>query len=122
MAERQEISKAIADRYLTTVAALAAKASEAIAASDSPQAAVWKQKVLPLLELRHTAARSAAAHYAIGDEQPLVAQAKQALSLSRDMDGYSMDFAGEEFAKQLKQAQQLVVFAAWHVCHSAGVT
>lgn len=120
MAETQGISKAIADRYVTTVAALAAKVSEAIAASSSAQAAVWRQKVLPNLELMHTAAKSAAAHYAIGDEQPLVVHAKQALSLSRDMDGYSMDFAGEEFAKQLKQAQQLVVFAAWHVCQSAG--
>jgi hypothetical protein len=120
MTEAQTIPQAIADRYLATLTTLVTKGSEAVAASSSPQAIVWKQKVLPLLQLRLTAAKSAAAHYAIGDEQPLVVQAKQSLSLARDIDGYSMNFAGEEFATQLTEAQRLVVFAAWQVCQSAG--
>jgi len=120
MTETQTIPQALADRYLTVFTALVSKSRDAIAVGSSPQTEVWKQKVLPLLELRLTAAKSASAHYAIGDEQPLVIHARQSLSLGRDMDGYSLDFAGEEFAEQLKQAQQLVVFAAWHVCQSAG--
>lgn len=120
MRETGGISEATAERYVATVAALAAKAREAVDASFSPQGMVWKQKILPMLEVRRTAAQAAATHFAIGDERPLVTQAKQSLALGREMDGYSMDFAGEKYATELKQVQQFVVFAAWQVCQSAG--
>ncbi len=116
----QVIPQSAADRYLATLTDLVFLAHQAIAVSASPQAGVWRQKLVPLLETRLFAAKTAMTHLAIGDENPLLAHALQSRFLARDMDGYSFDFAGEKFAAQLKEKQQLVVFAAWQVCHSAG--
>lgn len=116
----QVIPQPMADRYVAMLSELIAVAHQAIAAGPSPQAAVWRQKLVPLLETRLFAAKTAMAHLAVGDENPLLAHALQSRFLARDMDGYSFDFAGEEFAAQIKEKQQLVVFAAWQVCQSAG--
>ena len=40
---------------------------------------------------------------------------------ARDMDGYSLGFAGKELAEQFEDRRRLVVFAAWQVCETAGV-
>jgi hypothetical protein len=116
----QVIPQPLADRYIAMLGELISVAHLACAASGSPQAALWRQKLVPLLDTRLFAAKTAMFHLAIGDENPLLAHALQSRFLARDMDGYSFDFAGEEFAAQLKEKQQLVVFAAWQVCHSAG--
>jgi len=116
----QVIPQPLADRYIAMLGELVSVAHQACAASRSPQAAVWRQKLLPLLDTRFFAAKTAMFHLAVGDENPLLAHALQSRFLARDMDGYSFDFAGEEFAAQLKEKQQLVVFAAWQVCQSAG--
>lgn len=116
----QVIPQPLADRYIAILGELIAVAHQACAVSASPQAAVWKQKLVPLLDTRLFAAKTAMFHLAVGDENPLLAHALQSRFLARDMDGYSFDFAGEEFASQLKEKQELVVFAAWQVCQSAG--
>jgi hypothetical protein len=116
----QVIPQPLAERYLAMLADLISVAHQAIDASQSPQAAVWRQKLVPLLDTRLFAAKTAMFHLAIGDENPLLAHALQSRFLARDIDGYSLDFAGETFASQLKEKQQLVVYAAWQVCHSAG--
>jgi hypothetical protein len=116
----QVIPQPLAERYLAMLTELVSVAHQAIAASKSPQAAVWRQKLIPLLETRLFAAKTAMAHLAIGDENPLLAHALQSRFLARDLDGYPLDFAGEEFAAQLKEKQQFVVYAAWQVCQSAG--
>ncbi len=116
----QVIPQPLADRYLAMLNELASIAHQAGAVSRSPQAAVWRQKLVPLLDSRLFAAKTAMFHLAIGDENPLLAHALQSRFLARDMDGYSVDFAGVEFAAQFKEKQQWVVYAAWQVCHSAG--
>jgi hypothetical protein len=116
----QVIPQPFAERYLAVLTDLIFTAHQAVEASKSPQANVWRQKLLPLLETRLFAAKTALAHHAIGDENPLLAHALQSRFLARDMDGYPLDFAGESFAEQLKEKQQLVVYAAWQVCQSAG--
>lgn len=116
----QVIPQPLADRYVAMLNELITVAHAACSASGSLQAAVWRQKLLPLLDTRLFAAKTAMFHLAVGDENPLLAHALQSRFLARDMDGYSFDFAGEEFAVQLKEKQQLVVYAAWQVCHSAG--
>lgn len=117
----QVISQPLADRYLAVMTELIFTAHQAVDLSDSPQAGVWRQKLLPLLDSRLFSAKTAMTHLAIGDENPLLAHALHARFLARDMDGYPLDFAGEEFAAQLKEKQQLVVYAAWQICQSAGV-
>ena len=116
----QVIPQPLADRYVAMLADLVSAAHQAIDSGPSPQAAVWRQKLMPLLETRLFAAKTAMTHLAIGDENPLLAHALQSRFLARDMDGYPLDFAGEEFAAQLKEKQQFVVYAAWQVCQSAG--
>jgi len=116
----QVIPQELADRYVAMLNGLISVAHQAIASSDSSQAAVWRQRLVPLLDSRLFAAKTAMFHLTIGDENPLLAHALQSRFLARDMDGYSFDFAGEEFATQLKEKQQLVVYAAWQVCQSAG--
>jgi hypothetical protein len=116
----QTIPQPLADRYIAMFTELISVAHQAIAASKSSQAIIWQQRLLPLLETRLFAAKTAMAHLAIGDEKPLIAHALHSRFLARDLDGYPFDFAGEEFAQQLKEKQQFVVFAAWQVCDSAG--
>ena len=116
----QVIPQELADRYVAMLNGLISVAHQAIASSDSSQAAVWRQRLVPLLDSRLFAAKTAMFHLTIGNENPLLAHALQSRFLARDMDGYSFDFAGEEFATQLKEKQQLVVYAAWQVCQSAG--
>jgi hypothetical protein len=116
----QIVPQPLADRYVAVLAELISLAHKVVEASDSPQAEAWRQKLLPLLETRLFAAKTAMAHLAIGDENPLIAHALHSRFLARDMDGYPLDFGGEEFAVQLKEKQQLVVYAAWQVCQSAG--
>ena len=115
------IPEMIADRYLAALTELVSVARDAVAADSSPQSSLWQRKLLPLLERQLFAMKSASAHYAIGDQQPLVGQALESRFLARDMDGYPLNFAGEDFAARLKEKRQLVVFAAWRVCQSAGV-
>ena len=114
------IPQAMADRYVALLNELISLAHEASDVSTSPQAAVWRQKLVPLLDSRLFAARTAMFHLTVGDENPLLAHALQSRFLARDMDDYSFDFAGGEFAAQLKEKQRLVVYAAWQVCHAAG--
>lgn len=120
-AKPQPISPILAERYFAAIAGFVAKVREAIEAGEPAKAAIWQKKVLPLLESRLASAKVASAHFVIGNEGPLVADAFPLISLARDMDGYSLDFAGEDLAHELKLKQQLVVSAAWHVCHAAGV-
>jgi len=116
----QVIPQPLADHYLATMTDLISTAHQAVDGSTSAQANVWSQKLLPVLETRLFAAKTALIHHSIGDENPLLAHALRSRFLARDMDGYPLDFAGEEFASQLKEKQQLVVFAAWQICQSAG--
>jgi len=117
----QVISQPLADRYLGAMKDLITTAHQAVDVSHSSQAGLWRQKVLPLLDSRLFAAKTAMTHLAIGDENPMLAHALHSRFLARDMDGYPLDFAGEEFAMQLKEKLQLVVYAAWQICQSAGV-
>ena len=116
----QVIPQPLADRYIAVLGDLILIAHQAVDTSTSSQTAVWRQKLLPLLETRLFAAKTALIHHSIGDENPLLAHALQSRFLARDMDGYPLDFAGEKFAAELKEKQQLVVFAAWQICQSAG--
>ena len=120
MMAAQAIPEATAQRFVTTLTALLESVRGAIAGSDSAQAGVWRRKVLPLLEGHLAAAKKAAAHFAIGDEQPLVDTALPLRFLARDLDGYSLDFAGADAARQYEERRRLVVYAAWQVGQAAG--
>lgn len=118
----QTIPQPVADRYISALKGLVATVQSALAAAGSaPQAAGWRKNMQPFLESRLQAAQTALAHHAIGDQQPLVDLALKTRFLVREMDGYSLSFAGEDRAKQFEDRRRLVVFAAWQVCETAGV-
>jgi hypothetical protein len=120
MTETKTIPQTAADRYLESLTAFIGTIRNAVATGNSSQSALWRHKALPPLETQLAAAREAMAHHAIGNQQPLIDQALQSRFLARDMDGYPLNFAGEELAVQLTEKQRLVVYAAWQVCQSAG--
>lgn len=120
MTQPQPIPEQLVERYVAALTALVSVAREAVTAGASPQAALWQRKILPMLEARLSTAKTAEAHYAIGHQQPLLDAALPLRFLARDMDGYSLDFAGVALAQQLRQQRQLVVYAAWQVGHAAG--
>jgi len=120
--ETQTIPQPVAERYLLALKSLVSTVHTALmAAGGSPQSQGLQQKILPLLESRLSAAQTALAHHAIGDQEPLVSIALKSRFLARETDGYSLNFAGGELATQFEDRRRLVVFAAWQVCESAGV-
>jgi hypothetical protein len=122
MVVTQTIPQPVAERYLNALKALVSTVRTALgAAGDLPQASGWQKNMLPLLENRLRDAQTALAHHAIGDQDPLVTIALKSRFLARDMDGYSLGFAGKELAEQFEDRRRLVVFAAWQVCETAGV-
>ena len=117
---RQPVPQLIADHFIAALTSLVNAGREALAASASPQAALWQKNVQPLLEARLAAAKTAAAQFSIGNHEPLLTAALPLRFLARDTDGYALDFAGEAFAAQLTERRRLVVLAAWRVCQAAG--
>ena len=118
----QTIPQPDAERYLNALKGLVGTVRSAIgAAGGSSQSSGCRQNLLPLLESRLSAAQTALAHHAIGDQEPLVNIALKSRYLARETDGYSLGFAGEEKATQYEDRRRLVVFAAWQVCQAAGV-
>ena len=121
MSTVQAIPDKVAERYLAALQNFVQTSREALdAAHDQQQAALWRAQVSSLLETQLAAVQSASAHHAIGDHEPLTALAQRSRYLARDTDGYSLHFAGEDFAQQLEERRRLVVFAAWQVCEAAG--
>jgi hypothetical protein len=121
MIQTLEMQEVAADRYIAAFRGFVALVKQAIATSgDFQQASVWERKVLAVFEQQLSALQPARAHLAIGDDQPLIGLAMKSTSIARDMDGYSLMFAGEELAKQLEEQRRVVVFAAWQFCESAG--
>jgi hypothetical protein len=122
MVVTQTIPQPVAERYLNALNGLVWTVRSALgAAGNAPEASGWQRDMLPLLEDRLKTAQTAMAHYAIGDQEPLVSLALKSRYLARETDGYSLAFAGEELATQYEDRRRLVVFAAWQVCESAGV-
>lgn len=118
----QTIPQPVAERFLKALNDLVSTVRSGVeAAGGSPQSLGCRQRLLPLLANRLVAAEIALAHHAIGDQEPLVSLALKSRYLARDTDGYSLGFAGADLAAQYEEKRRLAVFAAWHVCESAGV-
>lgn len=117
----QPIPQPIAERYVADLQALISTVRSALAASDASLSSGWRTQILPLLESRLAVAQTAMTHHAIGDQEPLISLALKSRYLARETDGYSLSFAGETLSAQYEDRRRLVVFAAWHICESAGV-
>ncbi|HEX3436549.1 MAG TPA: hypothetical protein VHT24_07245 [Pseudacidobacterium sp.] len=126
MIQAPEMQKAAAGRYLAMLTQFVSTVRGAVVSAKNSQQApqqakVWQEKALPVLENRLSATEEAMTHFLIGNQQPLIEQAMKSISLARDLDGYPLTFAGEEFAGKLEDHQRLAVFAAWQLCDAVGV-
>jgi hypothetical protein len=105
---------------------LAVRDAVAEAAQDpnlagSPALRSWQSKALPLLEKQNASVQSAAAAFAQGDQQSILALAEDKRGLAKDLDGFPLTFAGPEHARKLEFLETAVVTAAYQLCSAAGI-
>jgi len=98
------------DEFVTTL-----RTALPLAPEEHAEVSRWQKKALPLLNRDLDRVNAAAKSYTAGDAGPLVQAASSALSLAKDLDGFSLSFAGEETARQLEEKLRFVVMAAWQV-------
>ena len=117
MAQASTIPPQAADRFAHTFEEFVTTLRTALALAPEEHADVsrWQKKALPLLNRDLERVNAAAKSYKAGDATPLVQTASSALSLAKDLDGFSLSFAGEETARQLEEKLRFVVMAAWQV-------
>ena len=121
MAQVGTIPSQVADRFANTFTEFVGglRAATALADPGNPEVLRWQRRALPLLGRDLDDVNAAIESYRAGDAQPLVTSASAALSLAKNLDGLSMNFAGEETGKQLEEKLRLVVMAAWQVRSAA---
>lgn len=59
--------------------------------------------------------------YLIGEVRSIVEAASDGRHLAKKLDGFDLNFAGEEKGKNLDQLETNVVVSAYQVCAAAGV-
>lgn len=121
MAQVQTIPSQAADRFVHTFAEFVEglRTATALAVPGNREVSRWQRRALPLLGRDLDEANAAIRSYRVGEADPLMRSASAALSLAKNLDGLSMNFAGEETAKQLEEKLRLVVMAAWQVKSAA---
>jgi uncharacterized protein CbrC (UPF0167 family) len=119
---------ALAARFAKAMAAFVAAVQDAVAeAAQNPEYAStpafqsWQAKALPLLETQNASIQKAAALAATGDVQSILALAEDKRGLAKDLDGFSLTFAGPDHAAVLDQLETSVVTTAFQLCAAAGI-
>src|SRR5579862_2946065 len=113
----------LVDRFVAAYGQLAAAVRTAVEKQQSDPLArpsawmPWRDRVLPLLEKRLAAIRSAAASSRDVDSSTIRAYAQQECGLARNLDSYNPAFAGPGVQAQLEELVTLVVQAAYRVAH-----
>jgi hypothetical protein len=74
---------------------------------------------LPLLEQEDAAIQNGVARYKIGETKTIVNLADEARGLAKNLDGFSLDFAGPKYAENLDRLETAVVVAAYQVSAAA---
>lgn len=122
MTQRSTIPPQSADRFARAFAEFVAgvRTALALAPPEHPDVSRWQRKALPLLGSDLERVDAATKSYREGDSQPLEREASSALSLAKNLDGFPLNFAGEETGSQLSEKLRLVVMAAWQVVSAAG--
>jgi len=122
MMQSSAIPPQAADRFARAFAEFVTcvRTALALAPPEHPDVSRWQRKALPLLGSDLERVDAATKTYMAGDSQPLVHEASSALSLAKNLDGFPLNFAGEETGSRLSEKLRLVVMAAWQVVSAAG--
>ena len=83
-------------------------------AAHPAQVTRWK-RARTLLQKDLTDIRTARQQNQQGTSSPLVLLGARLRYLAREMDGYRLDFAGDDIAERLEKSPRLVVLTAWQV-------
>ena len=82
---------------------------------------MWQTQGMPMLEEEKASLERAMALYLIGEVRSIVEAAADLRHLAKKLDGFDLNFAGEERGKALDQLETNVVVSAYQVCAAAGV-
>lgn len=122
------VPQLLADRFVAAMKAFVDEVDAAVnEAAGNPELAaapacrVWRSKVLPLLQRQERATEAAAAQFRQGDPGPLLSIAADKRGLAKDLDGFPLEFAGPDHARQLDQLETAVVTSAYRLCAAAGI-
>jgi hypothetical protein len=117
-AVRPELVERFAKAFADFVNEVRLAANEAVldpALSTQPALLAWQTEALPVLEEQERAIQNAVALYQVGETQTIVRLADSACGLSKQLDGYSLDFAGPSHAEALDRLKTAVVVAAYQL-------
>ena len=118
LAER--FSKAFA-AFVDAVRAAVAEAAQDPLLGNTPALLTWQTQALPLLEKEDASIRNAMALFLVGEARSMLALASERRHLAKELDGFDLNFAGEDRAKTLDRLETAVVVAAYQLCTAAGV-
>jgi hypothetical protein len=126
----REVPAFYAERFASVYGALIAAVRLAIAdglrktvppAAPNRDLVEWQTRVLPLLEARYAAIEQAFAQFQSGNAAPIAERALEASGLAKNLDNFSLGFAGPEHEEQLNTQVAQVVLAAYPVYSAAGL-
>lgn len=89
--------------------------------SSSPGLLMWQAQALPRLEQKNERVQNAMALFLVGETRSIVNVASDERHLSRELDGFDLNFAGADRGKTLDQLETMVAVTAYQVCAAAGV-
>jgi uncharacterized protein CbrC (UPF0167 family) len=114
----ERFAKAFAD-FVNEVTKAVLDAAGDPARSSTPALLGWQTRALPLLEQEDAAIQNGVARYKIGETKTIVNLADEARGLAKNLDGFSLDFAGPKYAENLDRLETAVVVAAYQVSAAA---
>lgn len=116
----EKFSKAYS-AFVDAVRAALREAAQNPALGNSQPVLLWQTQGLPMLAKENSSVQNAMALFLIGEIRTIVQAASEARHLAKKLDGYDLNFAGEEWGKGLDQLETNVVVSAYQVCAAAGV-
>ncbi|MGH9606139.1 MAG: hypothetical protein ACRD3N_10635 [Terracidiphilus sp.] len=114
----ERFAKAFAD-FVKEVTQAALEAAMDPALSSDPALLAWQTRALPSLEQQDAAIQGGVALYQAGETGSIGKLANEARGLAKQLDGFSLDFAGPKHAELLDRLEGAVVVAAYQICKAA---
>jgi|HubBroStandDraft_1064217.scaffolds.fasta_scaffold165356_2 hypothetical protein len=91
------------------------------AIANTPAFLAWQTQALPLLEQQSASIQKGMTLFLIGESRTIVQLALERRGLAKQLDGFSLDFAGPDRAKTLDALETAVVRSAYQLCAAAGI-
>lgn len=122
------IPEYFAQRFVKAFEAFVAEVRAAVEActlnpaySSTPALLMWQTEALPRLEQELAEIQNAFALFQKGETVPIAQLARNQLGLAKHLDGYALDFAGQDRSNTLDKLETAAVGAAYQVCTTAGI-